>query len=192
MPRTFAAAVPAGRLASSTQPTLKTSRGYIVRPFHAGDAPDVLRAFTDPDIVRWNRRAMTDLDQARAWIDAWLAKWQDETGAGWAVVDESGAMLGRVALHVTDLYEGEAEVGYWALPGARGRGVTVDAVLAITDWARADLGFHRLWLRHSTLNPASCAVAGKAGFTVEGIQRSALRHADGWHDMCQHARTPDA
>jgi RimJ/RimL family protein N-acetyltransferase len=31
-------------------------------------------------------------------------------------------------------------------------------------------------------------VAAKAGFTAEGTLRSALLHADGWHDMHLHAR----
>ncbi|MGO8889299.1 MAG: GNAT family N-acetyltransferase [Streptosporangiaceae bacterium] len=37
-------------------------------------------------------------------------------------------------------------------------------------------------------NTASCRVAAKAGFAAEGIQRSAVLHADGWHDMHVHAR----
>jgi len=51
-----------------------------------------------------------------------------------------------------------------------------------------DLGLHRLELRHSTANPASCRVAARAGFRLEGTLRSAMRHPDGWHDMHLHAR----
>lgn len=42
-----------------------------------------------------------------------------------------------------------------------------------------DAGFHRLFLHHSTANPASCGVARKAGFALEGTKRSALLHSDG-------------
>jgi RimJ/RimL family protein N-acetyltransferase len=38
-------------------------------------------------------------------------------------------------------------------------------------------------------NTASCRVAGKAGFRLEGTLRSALLHTDGWHDMHLHGRT---
>lgn len=41
---------------------------------------------------------------------------------------------------------------------------------------------------HSTLNPASCRVAEKAGFALEGTRREAALHADGHHDMHLHAR----
>ncbi len=30
-------------------------------------------------------------------------------------------------------------------------------------------------------------MALKAGYTLEGIRRSSVLHADGWHDMHQHA-----
>jgi RimJ/RimL family protein N-acetyltransferase len=48
--------------------------------------------------------------------------------------------------------------------------------------------FHRLYLRHSVANPASCRVALKSGFAAEGTERGAELHTDGWHDMHLHAR----
>lgn len=47
---------------------------------------------------------------------------------------------------------------------------------------------HRLELAHSVRNPASCRVADKAGYRLEGTKRQEGRHADGWHDMHPHAR----
>jgi RimJ/RimL family protein N-acetyltransferase len=43
-------------------------------------------------------------------------------------------------------------------------------------------------INHSTQNPASCRVAEGAGYLAEGVKRSEALHADGWHDMHQHAR----
>jgi RimJ/RimL family protein N-acetyltransferase len=37
-------------------------------------------------------------------------------------------------------------------------------------------------------NTASCRVAGKTGFAVEGVRRSAWLLADGRHDVHAHAR----
>jgi RimJ/RimL family protein N-acetyltransferase len=65
--------------------------------------------------------------------------------------------------------------------------VATAAVGAVSEWAFG-LGLHRLQLRHSVRNPASCRVAAKTGYALEGVLRSALRHADGWHDMHLHAR----
>lgn len=76
---------------------------------------------------------------------------------------------------------------YWVLSAARGRGVAPRALDAVVDWALGKAGFHRLELHHSTLNEASCRVATKSGFAVEGTKRAEALHLDGWHDMHAHA-----
>ena len=86
------------------------------------------------------------------------------------------------------LDEGYGEVASWSMSTARGRGVASSAVAALASWSFDDLGLHRLELRHSVQNEASCRVATKLGFEMEGTMRSQLLHADGWHDMHLHAR----
>ncbi len=77
------------------------------------------------------------------------------------------------------------------LPHARGRGVAHRALRTVTDWMFAHVGLHRVELLHSTRNLASCSVAEKAGYTLEGTKRRHTLHADGWHDMHLHARLSD-
>jgi [ribosomal protein S5]-alanine N-acetyltransferase len=99
---------------------------------------------------------------------------------------------GRVTIY-PDLRDGWAEVSYWVLPAARRQGLAVSAVEAVTRWAFDDLGLHRLVLEHSVHNEASCRVAGRTDFELEGTLRRSLLHADGWHDVHLHARlAPDA
>ena len=59
---------------------------------------------------------------------------------------------------------------------------------ALARWSFDTLGLHRLFLLHSTANLASCRVAAKTAFGVEGTLRNSLLHADGWHDAHLHAR----
>lgn len=99
-----------------------------------------------------------------------------------------GEVLGRIALGSMDLDDGVASCAYWVLPAARGAGVAPAALHALSEWALAPGRFHRLYLDHSTRNQASCRVALKAGFALEGTRRSAAVHADGRHDMHLHAR----
>jgi len=104
----------------------------------------------------------------------------------WAVV-RAQALVGRVTLTRLMLEGGQAEVTYWTVPVARGTGVAPAAVEAVAAWA-FDLGLQRLELQHSTQNSASCRVAEKSGFALEGTKRRAGLHQDGWHDMHLHAR----
>lgn len=86
-----------------------------------------------------------------------------------------------------DFDDGIARVAYWTAPAARGAGVATLALAGLTTWAVDEVGFHRVELDHSTRNQASCRVAAKAGYRLEGTKRSAAVHDDGRHDMHLHA-----
>jgi ribosomal-protein-alanine N-acetyltransferase len=189
MPSLIPPVIPAGRLAGSGQPVLSADGGLMLRPWSSGDASAVLAAYADPAVERWHGYRMDTLDEAADMIRRWEQGWQAEAAANWAVVAGSGGPLaGRMALRMMDLHEGVAECAYWTVAGFRGRGVAVSALAALTSWAFG-AGFHRLFLRHSVTNPASCRVAEKSGYAYEGTEISSVLHADGWHDMHVHART---
>ncbi|MEU0334304.1 GNAT family N-acetyltransferase [Streptomyces sp. NPDC006193] len=180
--------VPAGRMARRSQPVLDLPGGHGLRPWRADDADALVRAGQDPDIRRWNLFTVADRAQARTRIARMHERWRAETGAVWAVARPGEPPVGLVGLGDVDLAGGSAELLHWLLPEARGAGLAVRAARGPARWALADLGLHRLRLCHSTADPASCRVAEKAGFRFEGTQRSALLHADGWHDQHLHAR----
>ncbi|WP_281287091.1 GNAT family N-acetyltransferase [Nonomuraea turkmeniaca] len=126
--------------------------------------------------------------QVLEWFDTYHQDWEREKGGHWAVTRDGGEVLGRIALRGLDFDDGIAGVAYWVLPAARGAGVASRALTALTAWALDEIGFHRLELDHSTRNTASCRVATKCGYLLEGIKRSAAVHDDGRHDMHLHAR----
>ncbi|WP_229075827.1 GNAT family N-acetyltransferase [Actinoplanes sp. DH11] len=185
MPSLVTPALPAGTLSALTQPSIGGD-GLLLRPWQPSDREVVVAGYADPDIQRWHCRSMTGAE-ADEWIARWPHRWRDETGAGWAVVDD-GLVAGQISLRRLDLGEAVGEVSYWILPAARGRKLAPRALAALTGWAFGTLLLHRIELNHSTANPASCRVADRAGFAAEGVRRAEARHADGWHDMHAHAR----
>ncbi|GHI08974.1 acetyltransferase [Streptomyces cellostaticus] len=179
----------AGALARTPQPSLPTGDGLVLRPWRAGDAPAVHAAFQDPVLHQWHIRSCASEEEAAGWIEEWQNSWEGESNAQWAVVDEdTDELLGRAALRQILLGDGTAEVAYWTVREARGRGVAARAATTLARWAFEEIGLHRLELLHATANEASCRVATKCGFALEGTKRSALLHPDGWHDMHLHAR----
>lgn len=186
MPPLVGPAIPAGRLCRARQPVLQ-GEGLVLRPWRPTDADAVVAAYADPAIRRWHVRSMS-AEEAPGWIAERQRLWEDERAAEWAVTDDTDTVLGRVGFRNLDLHEAHAEVLYWVLPAARGTGVAPRALTVLTRWAFDVVGFRRLELQHSTANEASCRVASKCGFAVEGTLREHTRHADGWHDMHVHAR----
>ena len=180
--------MPAGSLSGRTQPTIAVGPDAWLRPWIGDDATALAAAFDDPAIRQWHVSLANSVDEARDLIERWQSGWPHESEGNWALVDPDDGLLGRVALKGLDLHSGEAGVAYWMCAAARGRGLCPRAVIALSQWAFQDAGFHRLHLAHSTLNLASCRVADKAGFREEGTRRSAALHVDGWHDMHVHAR----
>lgn len=189
MPVLIAPCRPAGFLRQLETPRLPVDDQLSLRPWRAGDAEVVRAAFDVPDIQRWHARRLDSLDEARDWIAMWPTRWREETAASWAIVDNrADEPIGQTGLREISLLEGLSQVSYWVLPDARGAGVAVRAARALTAWTFDVLGLHRISLEHSTANEASCRVASKLGFAVEGTLRGSARHADGWHDMHVHAR----
>lgn len=186
MPTLTGPVVSVGSMNGSPQPSLDRD-GLLLRPWQLGDASVVVAAYEDPAIRRWHVRTMSDLTEAAAWIEDRHARWRAEHGADWAVV-RAGQVVGRVGLNGVDLAQGCADLAYWVVPSARGAGIASRAATHLAEWAFAALGLHRVGLEHSTENPASCSVALRAGFAAEGVRRSSVLHADGWHDMHTHAR----
>ncbi|GAA3925896.1 GNAT family N-acetyltransferase [Streptomyces gulbargensis] len=180
--------VPAGRMAAMEQPVLDVpGTGLELRPWRPADAGALIAAARDPAIHRWNRLPVETPEEVRRRIDRMRERWHAELSAVWAVARPGGEAIGLIGCGDIDLAGGSGEILYWLLPAARGGGVAARATRRVSAWALDDLGLHRLRLCHSVGNPASCRVAGKAGFLYEGTMRGALLHADGWHDQHLHA-----
>jgi ribosomal-protein-alanine N-acetyltransferase len=189
VPYLITSAIAERSLAQSDQPSVRVSDTVVLRPWQLTDADALILAFEDPAIQRWHTRRLDSVDEAHVLIAKWSAGWSTESECHWALITEdSQALLGRVALKQLDLLDGTAGFAYWMVPAARGRGLCAEAVVALSEWAFRDAGFRRVEIEHSTANPASCQVARKAGFTIEGVRRGAAQHTDGWHDMCMHGR----
>jgi RimJ/RimL family protein N-acetyltransferase len=159
-----------------------------LRPWTPADAPAVLAAFAEPSIAAWNPRLpLAGLDEAAQWVEGRLAGWRDATMASFAVTGTaSAALLGSVTLR--DLDKPAAEISYWVLPPARGAGVASAAVGVLTSWGFTARELHRIELRHSVRNEASCAVARRCAYGLERVLRDAGLYPDGRHDEHLHAR----
>ncbi len=180
--------LPPGSLKSRSQPVLRVGNQYVLRPWTQSDVSALAAAYADPDIQRWNLNSFDEFE-AEQLIVKWNDSWRNETGASWAIANAAdNYAVGQVGLRSVDLVGGEAEVWYWVAPQSRGVGAASLATDTLSEWLLEDLGLHRLELGHSVANPASCRVASRSGFAPEGTMRSALLHADGWHDMHWHAR----
>jgi RimJ/RimL family protein N-acetyltransferase len=146
----------------------------LLRPWAEADVTALRTAIDgDPEITAWLELIPQPytVHEARTWIALSGSMWRDRTASSFALVvgDET---VGGVGINWIDRDQGVGDIGYWLRRDARGRGYTTRAVVLAARWAFS-CGCERLQLRADAENEASLRVAERAGFTREGVQRSA-------------------
>lgn len=100
----------------------------------------------------------------------------------------SGKLIGKGGFHHIDWTIPKFEIGYWLATSAVGHGYCTEAVNGLVAYAKTELSAKRIEIRSQVANARSRAVAERAGFTLEGINRHAIAAADGsLRDACMYA-----
>jgi RimJ/RimL family protein N-acetyltransferase len=108
---------------------------------------------------------------------------------GLAVTDATKRpFLGQVMLHTVAWRHKRAEVGYWLVPSARGKGAGRTAVGLLVDWAFQALDLDRIEITTTPGNRAARGLAESLGFAEEGIMRARNRERGRRVDVVMLAR----
>jgi RimJ/RimL family protein N-acetyltransferase len=166
-------------------PVLEGAKARL-RPHRDSDAPRIVEACSDERTQTWLPFMPSPYDEAEALKFIRGRSEENATGFGvsWAVADpETDLLIANVGVFRLSA-AGSAEVGYWAHPDSRGRGVVSEAVGLAVRYAfqsaeEGGLGRHRLYIRAAVDNPASQQVALRNGFRLAGTDREADLRRDG-------------
>jgi RimJ/RimL family protein N-acetyltransferase len=175
------------------EPFVLTNERVRLSAPNTRDVEEIAVICADPAIAEWTTvPSPYGRADAEEFVTGLVAEgWATERNFTWAVREPGetdGPVLGMVGMTC----EGEpgveraGELGYWAAPDARGRGLTTEAARLVVDWALdpEGLGVVRAHWSAFVGNWASRRVAWKLGFRFEGtlrrwgVQRGVLR--DSW------------
>ena len=110
---------------------------------------------------------------ARAYIRS-VRERLPETTFAIAVEGEAVGSIGFVLRH--DVERVSAEIGYWLAEPFWGRGITTEALIAVTRHAIDAHGLTRIYALPFAWNVASCRVLEKAGYVLEAqLRQSAIK-----------------
>jgi RimJ/RimL family protein N-acetyltransferase len=149
-----------------------TSERLVLRRWRRDDADRLYSVMQDGSMSRF--LALPD-PYSRAAALRWVSGLGDEgradgSGLGAAVAErETGRLVGSCALRLT----GDAEIGYWIAPDARGHGYAAEVTRRLSAWGFG-LGLRRVRLACDVRNLASARTALAAGFRFEGISRDGV------------------
>jgi RimJ/RimL family protein N-acetyltransferase len=177
-----------------------------LRPHTEADLPRIVEACSDQRTRFWLATLPDPYteDAARGFVRSKRLAESLGQAVTWAVADrDDDRILGNVGIFGLDnpMNPTSAEIGYWAHPDARGRGVVSDAVDLVLDHAftpreQGGLGRHRVQIGASWTNTASRHVAERAGFTLVGRFRedgpvgSGEQDDGAWYDLLAGEREP--
>ena len=158
----------------------------VLRELRADDVARVVEGCSDERTSYWltHMPSPYTTDDALAWMERNRELRATGKGASWAVGDpESDRLLGIVT--VFDISpDGDAEVGYWTHPDARGRGLTSEACgllvrHCLVPAEDGGLGLRRLRALAADGNTGSSRVLKANGFVETGRLRQEHRMRDG-------------
>ncbi len=139
--------------------------GLVLRPLEVADAKALFAAHSDPQShLYWSSAAHKSLAQTAAYIEDTIA-----VGHAWAITEDGGEALGRIALF--QLREGVADIGVIMRPDATGRGLASRALALVCEYGFETVGLHRIGADVDPDNSASLSLFLRAGFQREGLLR---------------------
>jgi [ribosomal protein S5]-alanine N-acetyltransferase len=155
---------------------LLTLTTCAVRSWRTSDAESLLRHANNRNIWLNLRDAFPHpytKHDARAYIRS-VRDRSPETTFAIAVNDEAVGSIGFVLR--TDVERVSAEIGYWLAEPFWGKGITSEALVAVTKYAIDTHRLTRIYALPFAWNLASCRVLEKAGYTLEArLRRSAIK-----------------
>ncbi|WP_298992084.1 GNAT family N-acetyltransferase [uncultured Pseudokineococcus sp.] len=148
----------------------------VLRSWRDEDAGRVVEACTDPLTRRWLPRLPEryELQDARDFVEGMRRDAAEGHAVAWCAAEaRDDRCLASVTLFALGQGGRPAEIGYWAHPDARGRGVVTTGVRAAARHALlpaevGGLGLPAVLVRAEPGNAASRAVALRAGFAPAG------------------------
>lgn len=147
----------------SETPTL-TASGIVLRPLALSDAPALFVALGDAEVQRYRRG---DVHASVAETERYIERTLARSRAAWAITQDGGEALGRLALRMPA--PGIGEFGIVIRREAQRRGLGQRALALTETWAFSQLRLARVLADVDAANEASLALFERAGFKREAL-----------------------
>lgn len=152
---------------------IRTKR-LLIREFEASDRESLLAIVREPDQIKHMLLFLDTEEQLDEFMSLALNGARNEPRLQWhfAVQDlAQGHYLGSCCLMVEAESTSSAELGYWFLREAWGKGYATESSAALLELGFERLGYHRIWGKCHEQNVQSAKVMEKLGMTYEGTLR---------------------
>jgi RimJ/RimL family protein N-acetyltransferase len=163
------------RVFAGHQPCLDAG-AVRLRPPAPKDIDPITAACSDRDAVRWTNIPVpyTRADAEQLVETVAPRRWARADAVIFTIADPEDVCVGRIDLYLNQNPDDPriGAIAFLITPDARSRGYATAAVRTACRWGFEALGLSRIIWRAHVGNIASRRVAEKAGFQIEGVERS--------------------
>lgn len=146
----------------------------LLRVPELSDAAALFGIYGDESVMKYMQRpAVPSVGSCESLISSWRSAFFTGTSFRWGVylISAPSVLVGTAALHYWSPSSFRVELGADLARSCWGQGYATEVTRALIDLGFDSLGVHRIEIRCHPLNTASTAIAGKLGFTLEGVLR---------------------
>ncbi len=161
----------------------------VLREIVASDLASIFKGLSHPDIIRYYGIHFDTLEATREQMHWFAALVKEERGIWWAVCDrETRDFLGAGGFNDWNKEHRRAEIGFWLLPEAWGKGFMKEAMEKICDFGFSQMGLQRIEGFVETENTNCQKGLAKLDFDLEGTMRDYELKNGKWIDVSIYAK----
>lgn len=146
-----------------------TTQRLIIRKVVQDDINNIYAGLSHPDVIRYYGVSFMTLEATQEQMD-WYADLEKNGTGQWFVIlqKDSGVFLGAGGYNDVCKVNRKAEIGFWLLPDAWGKGYMGEAMPKIFEYGFTELNLHRIEGYVDSENEKCKKAVAKVGFLYEG------------------------
>lgn len=163
---------------------LFTGDSIALRPLREGDLDRLAAWWNEPGVAvfQGDRILLPSQSSVKAMFESW-SKNDSSSGAGYAITNHDGDLVGHVALWGVTPPVMIANVAIIIGTEHQGNGYGRDALVVALRYAFQELGVRKVELQVWEFNTRARGLYSSLGFVEEGIRRDAAYHRSRYYDV---------
>ncbi len=149
---------------------IEITKTIVLRPTTLESTSDIYEAIiSNRNYLRtWLPFIDSTIDES--YTQAYVQSVIDNEEVQYSIYD-SNKFIGRIGFNHMDSANHKAEIGYWIIEEAQGKGIITKSVKELLMLAFTDLNLNKIVIKAGVENTKSRSIPERLGFTLEGVER---------------------
>ncbi len=150
-------------------PEINTQR-FCLRKIVSTDQQQIFEGLSDKNVIKYYGVSCNTFEETKVQMEWYDNLLKTETGIWWGISFHGlPGLIGACGFNNISMEHKKTEMGYWLLPQNWKKGIMIEVIPSIINYAFNILNLHRIEATVEIDNLASKKLLSKLGFEYEGI-----------------------